>query len=189
MLSFFDWIKLHKYPSKGLIQTISIPERYYLYMELWHQIKPPPKYDYLNDIGFDVGDNHKVKMENLLTEWYNMQPLWSVSECYVYKFKTPPPKGINYKYIAVDSLGMRYYCYCLTRQSLFDDYSVQEVPLCLYLGFTPPLIKIDSNPLNNAFIVCKFQDNYLDRLRYDYEVSLEWNQWIRYALSELNKAI
>jgi len=64
-----------------------------------------------------------------------------------------------------------------------------EVPLCLYLGFTPPLIKIDSNPLNNAYIVCKFQDSYLDRLRYDYEVSLEWNQWIRYALSELNKAI
>ena len=189
MLSFTDWIILHKYPSKGLIDTIKIPERYYYFMERWHQIQKPNKYSYLDDMTWDDSDNHKYKVNNLLTDWFNMQPLWTVNGCYVYKFKSPPPKGLKYKYLAVDSLRMRYYCYSLDEQPKFKAYKELQVPLCLYFGFNPPLPEVDSNPLNNAYRVCKFEQRYLDGLRFDYEVSTVWNDWIKATLSELSKSL
>lgn len=187
MINLFNWIKLHKFFSKSLLETIKIPERYFYYMELWHQIKAPTKYSYLDDISFNDDDSHEIKMQKFLEEWVNMSPSWNVNGCYVYEFDKEPPKEINSKYISSDALCYRYYAYCLFEQPLFAQNQVENVPLCLYLGFTPINYKSDSDPLNNAFRICKFQDDYINNLNFDYEVTMEWNIWIKEMLHELSK--
>lgn len=187
MIDLFNWVKLHKFPSKSILELIKIPERYYYLMKQWHEIKAPTKFSYLDDISFDSGDSHAAKMENYLDDWFNLVPVWKVTGCYVYQFDSIPPKEINSKYISSDALCLRYYAYCLIEQPLFALNQVDDVPLCLYLGFTPINYNADSDALNNAFRICKFQDDYLNNLRFDYEVTIEWNQWIKEILSLLSK--
>ncbi len=190
MLSFFDWIKLHKFPSKGIIDAIKIPNRYEYWMRNVFEIKKPNTLSYLEDIGF--GNSHEVagreRIKDLLISWYDCTPSWLVNECYVYKFKELNNNIKNFKFLTTDALCLRYYYYCLKPIPEFQQYEIKEVPLCLHLFSDASLVdwNLDADHLNRLFQLKKREEIQLSLYNpASYETLLDWNDWLKETLSSL----
>jgi hypothetical protein len=191
MLSFFDWIKLHKYPSKGIVEQIKIPNRYEYFMRLLHEVKKPNERDYLDSVsGFEMDINlaKRERIKELLVSWHDCSPFWLVNECYVYKFKELNKDIKDCKFLTTDALCLRYYYYCTKPQLEFQDYLVTEVPLCLHLFSDLSLAQLELGvePLNRLFQLKRLEGIQLSLYNHaSYETLLEWNAWLRETLSEL----